>query len=113
MPDRELLEIQTGVAKRRGPDEVFPPKLRDKICAWVARRRAEHAFWTEISREIGVPTETLKRWTKAPVERVLALVPVEVVDAPRLGTVTLVAPNGVRVEGATIAEAIAILRGLA
>lgn len=38
--------------------------------------------------------------------------PVDVIDAPPAGTVTLVSPTGLRVEGVAIADAIAILRGL-
>jgi len=38
---------------------------------------------------------------------------VDVVDAPPAGTVTLVSPTGLRIEDVAIADAIAILRGLA
>ena len=41
------------------------------------------------------------------------MLPVEVVDAPPAGTVTIVAPTGLRIEGVAIADAIASLRGLA
>ncbi|MEJ7600680.1 MAG: hypothetical protein WKG01_22430 [Kofleriaceae bacterium] len=39
--------------------------------------------------------------------------PVDVIDAPPFGTVTLVSPIGLRIEGIAIADAIAILRGIA
>jgi hypothetical protein len=41
------------------------------------------------------------------------MVPVDVIDAPAPGTVTLVSPTGLRIEGVAVADAIAILRGLA
>jgi hypothetical protein len=41
------------------------------------------------------------------------MLPVDVVDAPPIGTVTLVAPGGIRIEGVSIDGAIAILRGIA
>ncbi len=39
--------------------------------------------------------------------------PDEVIDAPPVGTVTLVAATGRRIEGVAIADAITLLRGLA
>jgi hypothetical protein len=38
---------------------------------------------------------------------------VAVIDAPPIGTVTLIAPTGLRIEGVSIDTAIAILRGIA
>ena len=38
---------------------------------------------------------------------------VDVIDAPPIGTVTLIAPTGLRIEGVSIDAAIAILRGIA
>jgi hypothetical protein len=38
---------------------------------------------------------------------------VSVIDAPPVGTVTLVSPTGLRIEGISIDTAIAILRGIA
>jgi len=35
-----------------------------------------------------------------------------VIDAPPGRTVTIVSPSGLRIEGVTVADAIAILRGL-
>jgi hypothetical protein len=41
------------------------------------------------------------------------MLPVDVIDAPPIGTVTLVSPTGLRIERVEIADAIAILRGIA
>jgi hypothetical protein len=41
------------------------------------------------------------------------MLPVHVIDAPPAGTVTLVSPTGLRIEGVAISDAIAILQGLA
>jgi hypothetical protein len=43
----------------------------------------------------------------------VALRPVAVLDAPARSPLTVVAPSGLRVEGVTLADVIAILRGLA
>ena len=61
----------------------------------------------------GVSTETLKRWSAPRAVAAAAMLPIEVIDAPPIGTVTLVAPGGLRIEGVAIDAAIEILRGLA
>ena len=114
MQDREGRELRRRVArlKRDRPGFRFSTKLRAEITAWVAEQRERGAWWCELSRAIGVPEQTLKRWT-APRTTASAVLPVEVIDAPPAGTVTLVSPTGLRIEGVAIADAIAILRGLA
>lgn len=115
MQDREGRELRRRVARlkrdRRG--FRFSSALRAEITAWVAKQRERGAWWRELSSEIGVREETLKRWATSRPTATLSLVPVEVIDAPPAGTVTLVSPTGLRIEGVAIADAIAILRGLA
>ena len=74
-------------------------------------QRERGVWWCDLAREIGVPAETLKRWA-APRLASSTLRLVEVIDAPPIGTVTLVSPTGLRIEGVAIVDAIAILRGL-
>lgn len=114
MQDREARELRRRVArlKRDRPGFRFSTKLRAEITAWVTRQRERGAWWCELSRAIGVPEQTLKRWA-APRATASAMLPVEVIDAPPPSTVTLVSPTGLRIEGVAIADAIAILRGLA
>lgn len=69
-------------------------------------------WWCDLAREIDVSAETLKRWA-TPRSTALGVREVEVIDAPPAGTVTLVSPTGLRIEGVAIADAIALLRGLA
>lgn len=78
---------------------------------WVAVQRERGVWWCDLAREIGVPAETLKRWA-APRSTSSSLRLVEVIDAPPIGTVTLVSQTGLRIEGVAIVDAIAILRGL-
>lgn len=114
MQDREGRELRRRVArlKRDRPGFRFSTKLRADITAWVAKQRERGAWWCELSGAVGVPEQTLKRWA-APRATASVIVPVEVIDAPPVGTVTLVSPTGLRIEGVAIADAIAILRGLA
>jgi hypothetical protein len=60
----------------------------------------------------GIPTQTLVRWTEG-CGGGEAMKVVDVIDTPPIGTVTLIAPTGLRIEGVTIDAAIAILRGIA
>jgi hypothetical protein len=87
--------------------------LRERITTWVAERRARGDWWCDLSREIGVSAETLRRWSAPRPGPTTTMRPVDVIDAPPVGTVTLVSPTGIRIEGVTVADAIAILRGLA
>jgi len=115
MQDPELTRLQRALAAHRRDGGLrYPPALRAQISAWVAAQRAGGAWWCDVARLIGIPESTLVRWSTvsgvgaAPI----ALRPVVVVDAPALGTVTLVAPSGLRIEGVSVDAAIAILRGL-
>lgn len=114
MQDREARELRRRVArlKRDRPGFRFSSALRAEIIAWVTEQRGRGAWWCDLSRAIGVPEETLKRWAAPRASARAAMLPVEVIDAPPAGTVTLVSPTGLRIEGVAIADAIALLRGL-
>jgi hypothetical protein len=86
--------------------------LRERVVAWVRQRRDRGDWWRDLSRELGIHPTTLKRWAASPSEAVVTMRPVQVIETPPAETVTLVSPTGLRIEGVTIAGAIAILRGL-
>jgi hypothetical protein len=113
--DRELRDIQRALARlrRRGRrSRRYPAKLREQITAWVAKRRGVGDWWCDVSRSLGIPVQTLVRWSERRSDRA-TIVPVAIVDAPAAGTVTLVAPSGLRIEGVAVVDAIAILQALA
>lgn len=84
------------------------------MTAWVARHRRRGESWSELVRKTGVSMLSLQRWSASPARRPVMLRRVEVVEAaPAERLVTLVSPTGIRIEGVTITEVIAILRGLA
>jgi hypothetical protein len=58
----------------------------------VIEQRERGVWWRDLEREIGIPAETLKRWAM-PRATSSVLRPVEVIDAPATGTVTLVSPT--------------------
>jgi len=115
--DRELRDLRHHLgAIPRGRGRRIPAALRARVIAWTAARRRRGAGWHELARELGVPAGTLTRWLapRPAHASLVALRPVDVIDTePSLRTVTIVAPSGLRIEGVTIADVIAILRGLA
>jgi hypothetical protein len=94
-----------------GPGRRYSSELRRQIRAAATRRRAEGARWNVIAREIGIPHETVRRFSS---ERVRGtFVPVEVTATVVSGAgMAVVAPNGYRVEGIGVAEAAELLRRL-
>ena len=83
--------------------------------AHARRRHRDGATVATIAAELGLSTETIRRWTAgSPGADPARLVPVEVVvaatAAPR--QVSVVSPSGFRVDGITLAEAAELLRAL-
>ncbi len=98
----------TGTVRPRVPREV-----RDEVCRYAIRRRKAGAAWALIARETGLDVRKLQRWnTRARrAASVPVLRPVEVLPAPEPATaLTVVAPNGVRVEGLALEQAAELLR---
>lgn len=112
--DRELRDLARAIASFRKRGEArYPAKLRARITAWVIAQRERGEWWTAISGALEIPSKTLVRWVEMQSGSVGEMRAVDVIDAPPLGTVTLVASSGIRVEGVSIEAAIAILRGIA
>jgi len=106
---RDLITQTTrGTLRHRVPREV-----RDEVCRYAVRRREKGAPWAAIARETGLDVRKLQRWnTRARrTSSVPVLRPVEVLPAPEPATaLTVVAPNGVRVEGLALEQAAELLR---
>lgn len=115
MTDPELRALRRKLDSiPRGRGRRIPVELRTQVMAWVAKQRKRGDSWSDLVRQTGVSLLTLQRWSSRPAPRAVMLRRVEVAEAaPAERTVTLVSPTGIRIEGITIAEAIAILRGLA
>ena len=110
---RELDQVERGRGRKYGED------LRRRITAWCRRRRAASAGLRELSVEIGVSAESVRRWLMTAAESdATALRPVEIVAAteqvPRDAdpTIRVVTPSGYRIEGLAIGDVIAIVRVL-
>lgn len=115
MTDPELRELRRRLDSiPRGRGRRIPVELRTQVTAWVAKQRKRGDSWSELVRKIGVSMLSLQRWSAGPARGPVMLRRVEVAEAaPAERVFTLVSPTGIRIESVTIAEVIAILRGLA
>jgi transposase len=103
-----------------GPRARYTQEQRQEAVAYVRERQQQGAGIEESAKELGMSSWTLSRWGSAArraqqePERA-ALVPVEVKPArgvARAGGLVVHGPGGVRVEGLSVEDAVALLRGL-
>ena len=105
---REIALLPPGRTRR------YSPELRKRTLRWVARARAAGMTQAGAGAEIGVPIQSLVLWrsrSAPPTPRARRIVPVEVVADPS-SQVAVVTPSGLRLEGLTIEQAIAVLRAV-
>jgi hypothetical protein len=114
----EVKKLRAEVAVlRRGRGRKYPSDLRRRILDWVDREVASGTSESECGEALGVPMHRFELWRERDrereVEKVPAeFVPVEVSAAAMTGLLVLSTPAGYRVEGLTVAEAIAVLKAL-
>ena len=84
-----------------GPPSNSAPRLTRLTCPPLSRA---------IGKFFGIPHETVRRFCGA--DTTTALVPVEIVDEPARAGLTLVSPEGYRIEGLGVGDAAEILRRL-
>ena len=119
--DDELRDFRRELARfERGRGQWYPDALRERVAVWAREQRSVGATWRAISATVGLPTETLRRWTSTTArDASLTLVPIEVVTEPVTENrcaddrgVRIITPSGHRIEGLTTADVIAIVRVL-
>ena len=106
---RELSRGERGRGKR------YAVELRQRVREWALGRRRDGISWTQISEELGLGQDTVRRWCVEPraSKTSRSLLPVKVVaQATESGRLSLVSPGGFRIEGLTLAEAATLLRAL-
>jgi len=115
MSEAQALSLRRALASHpRSRGRRYPRALRGRVVAYARARRDQGASWARIASELGLQFETVRRWCIGADAIVVAsptILPVEIVaDSPT--SLVVVARTGVRVEGVTLADAIALLRAL-
>lgn len=99
--------------RRGGGRWRTPPGLRDEIVVWARKQRAEGLVLGPIAAAIGLGESTLGKWL-APADGPGELRPVRVSADVASGRTSLVVvtPEGYRLEGLSVDEAVDVLRRL-
>ena len=118
----ERARLAAEIAKRPSPSSQLPEDVRLAAMAYTRRRRAQGASQAVIARELGVTTMTTARWlsmSRAPKpkrqrpKRARKMRSVRVVEpAPVSSALVATTRDGLRIEGLTLADLVALLRGL-
>jgi transposase len=105
---RELGAHVPGRGKR------YPIELKARLVAFARARRSEGGSWATIADELGLTFETVRRWCvgNSPTTKRTAMRAVEIVADAAPHALAVVSPSGLRVEGITIDDAVALLRAL-
>ena|ERR1700722_5151739 len=113
MTARHASSLRAALASHEpGRGKRYSPDLKARIIEFAQSRRGEGASWAEVAGEVGIGFETLRRWCMSAKPKRRAMVPVRVVADREESTVSVVSAGGHRIEGLTLAEAIAALRAL-
>jgi transposase len=107
----------------RGPGFRYPEAFRKRVARYADRRLGK-ASASALAREIGIPWVTIRRWClqqdtarkKEGTSTPTSMIPVRVTETkpiaetPSEGGVSVVTPDGWRVEGLSVDEACQVLR---
>ena len=106
---RKSGEAGTGEGLRRA---LFGKAPRGGLEIWEAAAN-EGAKVDDVASQLGVHRETLRRWARASRQAKSKLRPVTIVDEPRRKLLSIVLPNGIRIEGLDAGGVVEMLRRLA
>jgi hypothetical protein len=108
--ETEIRRLRATLARREGGrGRRFAPEVRRQITAVGRGLRAKGRSWFKIGREVGLPTETVRRLC----ETAPGFVAVEVVGDAVARDLVVVAPSGYRVEGLDVETVVRLLAQLA
>lgn len=94
-----------------GRGKRFPIALKARAVTLASKRRRAGWSWGQIGDELGIGTDTVRRWfVGRHGDRVLR--PVEVVAERAARSVTVLSPGGFRVADLSLDEAAALLRAV-
>lgn len=127
--------LAQAIARRRTPSSALPEDVRRYAIAYLRRRLGQGASQAVVARELAVTTMTVSRWltmskvpTQTPVPAVASTTRAPKATArrsPKLRRVRVVASSGatssglvvimstgLRIEGLTLSDAIALIRAV-
>lgn len=112
-----LSEVRRAIAAlgKRGRTTALPARVREQVLAYAQGERCRGRSWRAIAQAVGVSASALQRWSQAKPKRGSAgVVPVRVVADPAVEvmTVSLVSPQGYRIEGMRLDQALRALAQL-
>ena len=99
-------------AHAAGPGHRYAPGLRAAVVEHARAERRRGRSLSAFAAELGIREATVHRWLRSDVDAPLALRPIEVVHEAPTQALVVVSPGGVRVEGLSLADAVALVRAL-
>lgn len=107
----EAASHHNGDRGRRG--WRYPPEIRALAVEYCRVRREEGRAYADIAADLGITSASLSRWQEEAPALESAFLPVQVVEpeAPPNSTVlSVVTPNGLRMEGLAWSQALELAR---
>lgn len=117
--------LAATIARRAFSNSRLPKDIAREAAAYACRRHSDGVSQVKIAHELGVSAITIGRWLAGgsaetehhivgDAKRSTKMRAVHVVDTVRPATTSIVATtrDGLRVEGLTVVDLIAVLRGL-
>lgn len=113
----EELREALGKADRSGTGSPYPDALRQAAVAYHRSRKSEGASVRVVAAELGVSEVTLSRWSQRQVGSESAFRAIEVVAEPiecarGMGGIVVYGPRGLRIEGLTVQDIVAMFEKL-
>ena len=91
----------------------YDAQFVEQARAFAEQRRPEGRTWDQLGDELGVLGETLRRWCTPRKRAKRTMRAIEIVSREAHGSSVIVfAPSGLRVEGLSLDEIVALLRAL-
>jgi hypothetical protein len=110
MGDGDIQKLRAALARRgRARGKRYTANLKQRIAGAASVLRGRGHGWHAIGQFLGVPHETARRFAGG--RAAPGFVPVEVIGTAS-GGLSLVSPDGYRVEGLGVADVAEILRRL-
>lgn len=118
MSDSTGLKLRAllSTTMREGPGRGYPRALREKVAHYIAARRVQGASFEQLAEELGVPANTLLRWSRTLARPsseadVGAFRRVQLADE-HARSITLHGPCGLRLEGLDLDTLVALWKRL-